>query len=598
MGQLMQMHIYTPERAALVVALLSLSACRTDTGQRPEALRPGGAAWFTGDVGADFTDASVVLITDPGGQDVGVPTAGGSAISGNDVEYIALDYDASTDVLSVGIATYGIAGDVDGDGDAGNTSSWLSGLGGVDSADFSGSESFTVAFDIDEDGVYDVIAGVGGLSTDISGYTVAQFSGSVYFPALAFGSTLSDHVGSVYGSPTSAAPHLEFTIDSFSTLADTLSLTDTELSFSINAFVGSFEDAGIGEDFVPGVAASTAVCFDDDGDGHTTCDGDCDDDDDSVNPDADEVCDGVDNDCDGDIDEGFDADADGTADCFDTEECEDGLDNDGDGDIDEDCTGCTTYALGTAADYNIFVSEFYTGGLDVAGRVAAGTTVDLSGFSVGYDLTGGEVLIAGDSLTLDAGTVHGDAIYGVSASISDSVDFTNSGAASQGTPIDFAAEQAALQALSAALASEAATGTTDVADWGGITLTGSDGAVNVFALDGADLSAATQLTIDVPAGAVAVVNISGTSVSMSGFGIFLEGADETDVLYNFSEATALTMEAIGIRGTVLAPDAAASFSNGSFDGSLIALSLEGSAEGHLFLFDQSFEICVEEDTGL
>jgi len=47
-----------------------------------------------------------------------------------------------------------------------------------------------------------------------------------------------------------------------------------------------------------------------------------------------EVCDGIDNDGDGLVDEGFDADSDGIADCFDTEEC-DGQDNDGDGQIDE-----------------------------------------------------------------------------------------------------------------------------------------------------------------------------------------------------------------------------------------------------------------------
>jgi hypothetical protein len=39
--------------------------------------------------------------------------------------------------------------------------------------------------------------------------------------------------------------------------------------------------------------------FDEDGDGYTICDGDCNDMDASINPDAVEVCDGVDNDCDG-----------------------------------------------------------------------------------------------------------------------------------------------------------------------------------------------------------------------------------------------------------------------------------------------------------
>ncbi len=68
--------------------------------------------------------------------------------------------------------------------------------------------------------------------------------------------------------------------------------------------------------------------------GYVVTDGDCDDGEMTVFPGATEACDGADQDCDGAADEGFDADADGLADCFDTEQC-DGLDNDGDAEIDE-----------------------------------------------------------------------------------------------------------------------------------------------------------------------------------------------------------------------------------------------------------------------
>jgi hypothetical protein len=74
---------------------------------------------------------------------------------------------------------------------------------------------------------------------------------------------------------------------------------------------------------------------DDDGDGYTPADGDCDDSDPEVHPGQIEACNGVDDNCNDLVDEGHpDSDDDGTADCMDVEEC-DGLDNDGDGLIDE-----------------------------------------------------------------------------------------------------------------------------------------------------------------------------------------------------------------------------------------------------------------------
>jgi hypothetical protein len=96
--------------------------------------------------------------------------------------------------------------------------------------------------------------------------------------------------------------------------------------------------------------------FDTDGDGYTTCGGDCNDSDSDINPGANEsLCDGKDNDCDSEIDEDYMSYTCGTGACeapsvcesgvesctegTPTEEvCGDGTDNDCDGETDEGCS--------------------------------------------------------------------------------------------------------------------------------------------------------------------------------------------------------------------------------------------------------------------
>ena len=129
-------------------------------------------------------------------------------------------------------------------------------------------------------------------------------------------------------------------------------------------------DTGEGSGEGSEVEDTATVIVDEDGDGYGP-DEDCDDEDPSINPDANEWCDGLDNNCDGEIDEGLmrtayvDEDGDGygdpdtpvecckctpeftsdSSDCLDSDpevhpyvdELCDGIDNNCDGDVDERC---------------------------------------------------------------------------------------------------------------------------------------------------------------------------------------------------------------------------------------------------------------------
>lgn len=217
----------------------------------------GGLAYaqpvnFTGTVQMDFPNAEegVDRAIDPGRIDVGMPDALADAVSGYDIDEVRISYHRASDTLFVGIATFGIAGDIDGDGDPSSTDERLAELGGVDAPDFGQPESFAVMIDVNENGIPEIIAGI-PYSANVDGFRVAEFVGGLdgaFAPGAAFGAPYVDG-GTLFASPTIGRPHLEFTIESFSEKMR----VDSDLSrrFGVAVYMGSAADV-VGEDFLPG----------------------------------------------------------------------------------------------------------------------------------------------------------------------------------------------------------------------------------------------------------------------------------------------------------------------------------------------------------
>ncbi len=133
-------------------------------------------------------------------------------------------------------------------------------------------------------------------------------------------------------------------------------------------YPGATEDPNGVDDDCDGLIDEGTHLYDDDGDGLTETDGDCDDYDADTYPDAPELADEVDNDCDGTIDEGtvlFDDDNDGytenDGDCDDADpavfptatEAPDGLDNDCNSLVDDGTTAADDDGDGYCEGYDL-----------------------------------------------------------------------------------------------------------------------------------------------------------------------------------------------------------------------------------------------------
>jgi choice-of-anchor A domain-containing protein len=250
--------------------------------------------------------------------------------------------------------------------------------------------------------------------------------------------------------------------------------------------------------------------------------------------------------------------------------------------------------LGPASNFNVYVSGPMTqNGGDAATSVAVGGNLTSTGFTIAgatmgsslvvggnlaytnAEIQGGNAQVAGtvtmgandnaalsSAATLDYGSATGNSfpayphftsLYEQNGGISSSF-FTNA--------------TATLIHDTTFLASQIANGTTNY-QYGALTLTGTDKTVDYFNVSGANLAAANSLNISVPTGATAIVNVSGATDQFKNAGMNISGTTEDKVLFNFSQATSLTLSGVAFEGSILAPNATLYGSSGHTDGNVM-----------------------------
>ncbi len=244
-------------------------------------------------------------------------------------------------------------------------------------------------------------------------------------------------------------------------------------------------------------------------------------------------------------------------------------------------------------DFNVFVSGNVLRAPHTGGAIAAGKDVLLSSFQVNYEHVGPTALVIGGDAEFESGTIFGDLF--IATEHLGMVQTTVFGAVHEGIEIrGFDREFEQLSLLSSHTGTVAEGGTVTRSNCT-LVLSGSDPVRNVFGIDSPVAGNPCGIELDVPENSAVVVNVRGEAPVLSSFGLFLpedEGGRRTttarDILWNFPEAETVTISAVDLRGTVLAPFADVTFSNGELHGGVFAKSLSEPRDGGGELYSARF----------
>ncbi len=265
------------------------------------------------------------------------------------------------------------------------------------------------------------------------------------------------------------------------------------------------------------------------------------------------------------------------------------------GTIDTCIPTCTPDLLGSGEEaVNLVVFEDATAsGCDTEGRMWVGGDANLEGYGVGQQLsecdTEGFVLVVGGDLNLASGGVKGNIWVGGQAS---AVPQCGGVWDTQPPPVDFPGIRNTLTAYSALMAGYPVNGTASY-ESSVLVLAGADPDLNIMEIDGGDLLAAGSIRIDAPVTSSVIVNVMGDTGGFSGGTTTLpdgvtcgSGAVQLNdfcnqLIWNFPEATSVTVASTAVQGTILAPHATLT-SNGS-----------GQVNGTVIVANMNIESCIE-----
>jgi hypothetical protein len=234
-----------------------------------------GVSFTTGNVEKDMpsTTGSGVYVV-PGTSKDGVGQAkwmtDAGYITGWNMKDLRFAYNSTSDTLSVGVNTYSIAGNADGNGTPGIPDPRMTAAGGVNPAHIGGRGSITVAFapsaagSASQMGTPVIVAGVpankSSAGTGLDGFTVSTYKASGAGIQYNYGMSLAANTGALAFDPSAAHPGFEFTVKNFSKIPG----IDPKTGFWIQAFAGSPDDVIAGEDaigwvHIPALAAQQTV---------------------------------------------------------------------------------------------------------------------------------------------------------------------------------------------------------------------------------------------------------------------------------------------------------------------------------------------------